>query len=73
MPDFITPLFIGALLAGIGLRYDSHSVLVLTLVSAIFAFLTHMTGLPVAVRTGFWAIGLCFGALAVINAIYILM
>lgn len=73
MPDFLTSMFIGALLAAIGFKYDSHLILALVLMSACLAFVTHVEGIPVVVRTGIWALGLGLGVIAVILALTILL
>lgn len=72
MPDFITSIFIGVVLASIGLKYGDNIILALVLVSSIFAFLTHMTGLSPGFRMTFWAVGLMLGVLAIARALYIL-
>lgn len=72
MPDFITSIFIGAVLALIGFKYDDNIILSLVLISSVFAFLMHMTGLSTGFRMTFWAVGLMFGVLAIVRALYIL-
>ena len=70
---FVTATFIGVLLAAIGLRYESSSLLILVLISTCCAFVANGENLPLVIRSSAWFLGLGLGILAVINAVIILL
>ena len=73
MFGFVTSIVMGALLASIALKYELEAVLILLVLSTLFAFITHMEDLPNSLRVISWYTGLSLGAVAVGVTLYSLV